>query len=138
MLFKAILKHRKVYLAMFVWALFLGCLPLNASAMPIDSKVGISITDKVYQNDLETVSNFLEEEAVSKKLAKLGLSSEQIMTKLASMDREQVHMLASRIKTVEKAGDAAGVAIVILALLLLLISFLYFTGRRVKVEREYQ
>ena len=60
------------------------------------------------------------------------------MTKLASMDREQVHMLASRIKTVEKAGDAAGVAIVILALLLLLISFLYFTGRRVKVEREYQ
>ncbi len=134
MLFKKILKHKKVYASMFIWALFLGCLPLNAIATPIASKAGFS---KSYQNDLQTVSRFLEKETVAKRLSGLGLSSEQIKTRLSSLDSQQIHNLAQRVESIEKASGA-GLALAILAILLLAISFLYFTNRRITVQKTYE
>ena len=134
MLFKKILKYKKVYAAMFIWALFLGCLPLNAIAMPIASKAGFS---KSYQNDLQTISRFLEKETVAKRLSGLGLSSEQIKARLSSLDSQQIHNLAQRVESIEKASGA-GLAIAVLAILLLTISFLYFTNRRITVQKTYE
>jgi hypothetical protein len=133
MLFAKILKHRKVFAAMFVWAMFLGCLPLNATAMPLDSKTEMT---ESYRSDLETISRFLEEEAVAKRLANLGLSAEQIETRLSSLDRQQIHHLANRIESVEKAGGS-GLAVIILAVLVFALGFLYFTNRRITVEKTY-
>lgn len=137
MLFGKILKEKRVYVFMFILTLAFGCLPTNASAMPASSKAGLSHTTEAYKNDLKAVSRFLEEEAVTRKLAKLGLSSEQIKNKLETMDAYQLHSLATRISSLEKAGDGGSIAIVILALLLVLISFLYLTKRRIKFERDY-
>lgn len=134
MLFKKILKYKKVYAAMFIWALFLGCLPLNAIAMPIASKASFS---KSYQNDLQTISRFLERETVANRLSALGLSSEQIKVKLSSLDSQQIHNLAQRVKSIEKASGT-GLAIAILAILLVTIAFLYFTNRRITIEKTYK
>jgi hypothetical protein len=135
MLFKSILKHKKIYGAMFAWALFLGFLPMNAFSMPIESKTELNPT---YQKDIEAVREFLEKEAVSKRLADLGLSTEQIQAKLASVDSHRLHCLAKNIEQLEKAGGGTGIALVILAILLIGISFLYFTNRRITVEKTYE
>lgn len=134
MLFKKILKYKKVYAVMFIWALFLGCLPLNAIAMPIASKASFS---KSYQNDLQTISRFLEKETVANRLSGLGLSSEQIKARLSSLDSQQIHNLAQRVESIEKASGA-GLAVAVLAILLLAISFLYFTNRRITIQKTYE
>lgn len=135
MLFERVLREKRVYVLMFTLALFLGCLPTTAGAMPVDSKTESSILTKSYQNDLEVVSKFFEEEAVAKKLSKLGLSKDQIKEKLSSLDKGQIHLLATRIESIEKAGST-GIVVAILVIFLVFISFLYFTGRKIKIEKE--
>ena len=123
MLFEKILREKRIYAFMFVVALFLGFLPMNAKAMPVDSKAGVF--SKSYESDLKLITKFLEEERVTKKLAKLGLSSEQIRAKLDTLDERQIHSLAIRIKSLEKAGSATVTALIIVATLLVIVLFLY-------------
>ncbi len=132
MFFKRIFEQKRVYIFMFVLGLILGCLPINAFALPVSSSA--KVISAAYRADLETVSTFLEKEIVVEKLAKLGLSADEIKVSLSTMDEHQLHQMAQKVKTLDKAGSGAGIAIILLVVLLIGILFLYATDRKVKLH----
>ena len=136
MIFKGMLRKKGVYFFMFGAALVLGCLPVNAFAMPVDSVSGGAGLSAAHRSDLETITKFLEEEAVVERLAKLGLSASEIESRLDTMDEYQVHKLAGKIDSVQKAGSGTGLVIGLLICLLIFIGFLYVTDRSVKIEKN--
>lgn len=117
---------------MFILGLMLGCCPTNAFALPVSSSA--KIISAAYQADMEKVANFLQNEIVVERLSQLGLSAEEIKASLADMDEHQMHQFAQKVETIDKAGSGAGIAIGILAVLLIFIIFLYATDRKVKLH----
>ena len=117
---------------MFILGLMLGCLPINAFALPVSSSA--KVITAAYRADQAAVSAFLEKEVVVEKLAKLGLSADEIKTSLSTMDEHQLHQMAQKVETLDKAGGGAGVVVILLVILLIAILFLYMTDRKVKLH----
>ena len=117
---------------MFALGLILGCLPINAFALPVSSSA--KVITAAYRADQDAVSAFLEKEVVVERLAKLGLSADEIKTSLSTMDEHQLHQMAQKIETLDKAGGGAGVVVILLVILLIAILFLYMTDRKVKLH----
>jgi hypothetical protein len=132
MLFVRILKEKKVYIFMFILGLMLGCCPTNAFALPVASSA--KIVSAAYRADLEKVSSFLQKDVVAQRLSQLGLSAEEIKASLSNVDEHQMQQFAQKVESIDKAGSGAGIAIGILAVLLIFIIFLYATDRKVKLH----
>ena len=132
MFFKKIFEQKHVYIFMFILGLMLGCLPINAFALPVSSSA--KVITAAYRADQAAVSAFLEKEVVVGRLAKLGLSADEIKASLSTMDEHQLHQMAQKIETLDKAGGGAGVVVILLVILLIAILFLYMTDRKVKLH----
>jgi hypothetical protein len=117
---------------MFTLGLILGCLPTNAFALPVASSA--KIVSAAYRADLEKVNNFLEEEIVVERLAKLGLSAEEVKASLGDLDEYQLHQVSQKLESLDKAGSGAGVALILVVILLIAVLFLYATDRKVKLH----
>jgi hypothetical protein len=83
---------------------------------------------------LEKVSSFLQKDVVAQRLSQLGLSAEEIKASLSNVDEHQMQQFAQKVESIDKAGSGAGIAIGILAVLLIFIIFLYATDRKVKLH----
>jgi len=132
MFFKKIFEQKHVYIFMFTLGLFLGCLPINAFALPVSSSA--KVITAAYRADQAAVSAFLEKEVVVERLAKLGLSADEIKASLSTMDEHQLHQMAQKVETLDKAGSGVGIAVILLVIVLIAILFLYMTDRKVKLH----
>ena len=128
---KNLLQYKCVFKIMLGIAVLFGALPQVSIAMPVDSQAAFQseLAADVY---MQKIQSFLNKQVVQKRLAKMGISSEQINDYVNSMDEPQLKQLASRIDTVEAGAD--GAVVVLLVLLLIFIAVLYFTDYGVKLE----
>jgi hypothetical protein len=72
--------------------------------------------------DLERIQKLLESKLVQHKLSQLGLTKEEIETRLHQLDDEQIHQISSQINALEPGGNGAAAAIIIV--LVLIVGFL--------------
>lgn len=129
MFFEAILKQKKVYVVMVTLALWFGCAPSVSFGLPVGSySQGISADSK----DREIIDSFLAQELVSSKLAKMGLSEEEIDVRLNKLSDAQIHELAMQIDKVKSGGSGWVIAIVVVLVLIALVFF--FLTHTVRVE----
>ena len=73
--------------------------------------------------DLQTIQSVLESKILRARLHALGLSDDEIQTRLSRMSDQQVHQLASQIRSVYPAGEWL-VGLLVIAVLVLLIIYL--------------
>ena len=118
-------------LRLIAWTLVLSvtCLSFtrsSAHAMLAPVKTEMVLTDVDRQADLQTIQKSLESKALRGRLQALGLSDQEIQSRLTHLSDEQVHQLASQIKALKPAGDGEGliVGLLVIAVLVLLIVFL--------------
>ena len=71
--------------------------------------------------DLQRIQKLLESKLVQHKLSNLGLTKEEIQTRLHQLDDEQLHQIAGQINALEPGGDAE---VFIIIFLLALVGFL--------------
>ena len=73
--------------------------------------------------DLQTIQSALESKVLKGKLHAMGLTDEEIQSRLSRLSEAQKHQLASQIRAVHPAGDIL-IGVLVLVVLVLLIIFL--------------
>src|SRR5947208_611473 len=71
--------------------------------------------------DMAVIQKTLESKMIRQKLHSLGLSDAEIQTRLSRLSNQEVHQLASQIRSVHPAGDAIVYILVVVVLILLII-----------------
>ncbi|MCE5312245.1 MAG: PA2779 family protein [Nitrospiraceae bacterium] len=93
--------------------------------------IALSQTDRAA--DMEKVQKLLEMKVVQQRLADYGLTQEEISSRLSQMSDQQIHQLATQIDDLKVGGDAIGLVIGVLVIILLVIVILKLTGHKVAV-----
>jgi hypothetical protein len=80
------------------------------------------------QEDMGTIQKALEQKLVKERLKDLGYTEEEIKTRLDRLSDSELHSVATQIDTLMPAGSTAGVLVVILAVAILVVLILMWTG----------
>lgn len=92
-------------------------------------------TSSVRQEDLSKIQTVLESKMIHQRLADLGLSHEEITSRLAQLSDQEVHQVASQLDSLHAGGDALGVVIALLVIAILVVILLQLTGHKVVITK---
>jgi hypothetical protein len=84
--------------------------------------------------DLETLQKALEQKMIKERLANLGLTPDEIQTRLGQLSDEQLHNVAKQLDTLKVGGDGIGIVIGILVIVILVVVLIQLTGHRVIIK----
>jgi hypothetical protein len=84
--------------------------------------------------ELQKIQKFLEMKVVGERLKELGLTPDEIQSRLNQLSDPQIHQLALQVDKLKVGGDATGVIIVILVIAILVIVIIQLTGHKVVVK----
>jgi hypothetical protein len=117
---------RKVITAyLVIWIIAIGMMPTNGWALviPLDDS---AIQTSQRANDLDQIQRHLEAKLVTQRLAELGLTPEEVQTRLAALTDDQLHAFARNLDGLQTGGDPAVTFILIfVGAVLLAILFIY-------------
>ena len=131
-------KSLVVYLAL---AIFFVAFPADLYAMFIPSSAGQEVVSDGNSpsrgRDLQNVQKTLESKIVQQRLADLGLTAEEISTRIGSLSNHDLHQLSTRIDQMQTGGgdDGLGFLIALLVIAILVVVLLQVSGHRVIVTR---
>ena len=126
------MKHISWYL---VVAMFIIAIVPRVDAGLAPSEV-IRLASVERSADLQKIRQTLEMKAVSERLTQLGLTSEEVQQRLASLSDQQIHQIALQIDDLKLGqSDALGVIIALLVIVILVIVILKLTGHKVLVTK---
>ncbi len=95
---------------------------------------GLALTSGERGSNLDKVQKFLELKMVRERLKDLGFTPEEIQGKLNDLSDSQIHQVAMKVDDLKVGGDAFGVIIGILLIVILVILILQLTGHRIIVK----
>jgi Family of unknown function (DUF6627) len=118
-----------------VVALFIISIVPRVEAGLVPSEV-IKLTAADRVEDLQKIRQVLEMKAVSERLIQLGLTSDEVQQRLASLSDRQIHQIALQLDDLRVGqSDALGVIIALLVIAILVIVILKLTGHKVIVTK---
>jgi len=126
------MKHIAWYLvaAMFV----IGIAPRVDAGLAPSEIIAIARGERTA--DLDKIRQALEVKAVSERLDQLGFSPEDIRSRLAQLNDQQIHQIALQLDDLKVGqSDALGLIIALLVIAILVVVLLKLTGHRVLVTR---
>ncbi len=126
------LLDKRICKLVLVFYFFVALIPSTGEASLMESRLstGEQISDRAEK--IESVRKALEHKVVAQRLADYGLSQEEVMARMNTLDDKQLHQLASL--SDEVGGGILGVAIGVLLVVLLVVLILNLTGRRAAVH----
>jgi hypothetical protein len=118
-----------------VIALFLiSIVPRVDAGLAPSEVITFAAADRV--EDLQKIRQILEMKAVSERLIQLGLTSDEVQQRLASLSDQQIHQIALQLDDLRIGQtDALGVIIALLVIAILVIVILKLTGHKVIVTK---
>src|SRR3990172_1722789 len=123
-----ILKPIALYLA---FAFFLiASIPQNSWAYLVDSQV----LNYSREADINKIQRVLESKMVSQRLSELGLSMDEINSKLQQLSDADVHQFASQLDNLMPGGDAATTIMGLLVIAVLVLIILQLMGYKILVK----
>ena len=118
-------------------SLLLGFFTSDSMAILIPSVLpgaqGSSVTHR--QSELERIQVLLESKLISQRLSDLGLTADEIQTRLAQLTDDQIHQIAQRLDSLLIGGDGLGIVIALLVVAILVVIFLQITGHKIIVTK---
>lgn len=92
-------------------------------------------TSSIRQEDLSKIQTVLESKMIHQRLADLGLSQEEITSRLAQLSDQEIHQVAGQIDSLYAGGDGLGVVIALLVIAILVVILLQLTGHKVIITK---
>jgi hypothetical protein len=120
-----------IYLAcaMFI----IGIAPRVDASFAPSSVLPIAQTDRAA--DLASIQKVLEVKMVKERLADLGLTQQEIQSRLSQLSDQQLHSAAQQLDNLKVGGDSGlGIIIALLVIAILVILILQLTGHKVIVK----
>lgn len=139
---KTILTHHIIGRVM-IWILVIttiaiGMHPPDSVAMlipPLPTAAEAS-SDSQRIADLQKIQSILESKVVRQRLADLGLTPEEIDTRLSQLSDGQLHQLAMQVDAIIPAGDGLGIVIALLVIAILAVILIYLLDHRIVVTKN--
>ena len=130
---KLCMKYISWYLVLAIFVM--GIVPRVYAGFSPSEVVALSQIDR--SADLDKIQKILEMKLVKERLNNLGLSNDEIQSRLGQLSDQQIHQLALQLDGLEVGGDST-VAIVIIVLLVIALGifiYLYLTRSRVVITK---
>lgn len=118
-----------LYLA-FVFFL-VGSIPRNSWAYFLESQQALSFSREADMNKIQRV---LESKMVSQRLSELGLSVDEINSRLDDLSDADMHQFASRLDSLMPGGDAGVTIILLLVITILVLVIIQMTGHKIVIK----
>jgi hypothetical protein len=118
-------------------AVYLAVAFLIMTSIPTDSLAYIvqsSETSLYRSGDRATVQRVLESKVVSQRLSELGLSVDEVKSRLDKLSDQELHSFATTIDNLYPGGDAVSVVIGLLIIAILVMILLHMTGRKIVIK----
>ena len=117
------MKTASIKSVVFALSMSLASLPLlqdsaKASLVPTQAIQSEQKADRA--EDLKTIQSTLEMKAVRGRLQALGLTDEEIQSRMSRLSDEEVHQMASQIRAIQPAGFLIGVLVAVLLVILII------------------
>lgn len=93
-----------------------------------------TMSDSTRVADIEKIQRTLETKLIKDRLEKLGLSREEVQSRVNNLSDAQVHQLALKVEELNTGGDALGVIIAILVIAVLVWVVFYLYGHRIVMK----
>ncbi len=84
--------------------------------------------------DMDKIQRVLESKMVSQRLQELGLSTDEINSKLAGLGDAEIHQFASRLDSLMPGGDMLIDIMVLLVIAILVLVILHLLGYKVIIK----
>jgi len=118
--------------------LVIGFVPSNLYAMFLPASLsGSGETSPSREQNIQVIQKVLESRILQQRLQDLGLSADQIASRLSQLTDEQLHQVSSRIDAIQTGGgdDPLGFIIALLVVAILVVVLLQLTGHKVIITR---
>jgi Family of unknown function (DUF6627) len=127
----SLMRHVTWYM---IAAMFLiGIAPKVDAGIAPSELIAMSQTDRAA--DMEKIRQVIEMKMVGERLGKLGLTQDEIQTRLRSLGDQQLHKLALQLDDLKVGRDTGlGIVIALLVIAILVVLLLQLTGHRVIVK----
>jgi len=129
---KRFLLDRRVCKFMLVFYFIVAMIPSTGEASLIESRISTGEQMSERAEKIESVRKALEHKVVAQRLADYGLTQEEVMARMNTLDDKQLHQLASL--SDEVGGGAVGFIIGALLVVLLVVVILKIADKRVVVQ----
>lgn len=129
---KRFLLDKRICKFVLVFYFFVALIPSTGEASLIESRLSTGEQISERAEKIESVRKALEHKVVAQRLADHGLSQDEVMARMNSLDDKQLHQLASL--SDEVGGGIGGVIIGVLLVALIIVVILKITDRRVVVQ----
>lgn len=83
---------------------------------------------------LDRIQRVLESKMIAKRLDALGLTSEEIDSRLSGLTDEEVHSFAGQLESLYPGGDGLGVIVAVLVIILLVIVILKVSDKKIIID----
>jgi hypothetical protein len=124
-------KHITWYLIMAMF--IIGIAPKVDAGFAPSEIIALSQVERTA--DLQKIQNILEMKAVKERLSQLGLTHDEIQSKLSQLSDQQIHQIALQLDDLKVGQDALGVIIALLVIAILIVVLLKLTGHKVIVTK---
>jgi hypothetical protein len=118
-------------------AVYLAVAFLIMTSIPTDSLAYIvqaGETSLYRSGDRATVQRVLESKVVSQRLSELGLSVDEVKSRLDKLSDQELHSFATTIDNLYPGGDAVSAVIGLLIIAILVMILLHMTGRKIVIK----
>ena len=94
--------------------------------------IGLSPAER--STDLQKIQKFIEIKRVRERFKELGLTPEEIQSRMNQWNDQQIHQVALKMDDLTVAGDGLGIVIALLVIAIVVIIIIQVTGHRVVVK----
>ena len=113
-----------------VVATFIMTLPAQGWAMFVPSTGSAPLRDA----EISKIQRALESTVIKQRLADLGLTSDEVVTRLNTLSDEQIHQFAGDLDSLQAGADGVGALIFLLLVAIIVVVVLQATGHKVIVK----
>jgi len=125
--FKRFVLDRRICKFVLVFYFIVAMLPSTGEASLIESRLSTGEQVSERAEKIESVRKALEHKVVAQRLMDYGLSQEEVMARMNSLDDKQLHQIASL--SDEVGGGVVGIVVGVLLVVILVAVLLRVAGR---------
>jgi len=116
-------------MAMFI----IGITPRVYAGFSPSEVIGLLTVDRA--SDLQKIQKVIEMKMISERLRQLGLTPDEIQTRLGLLSDQQVHRFALQLDELKVGGDGLGIVIGLLVIAILVVILIYLLDHKIIVTR---
>lgn len=122
---------KRIALVVALGVLIIGSVPAESMAYVMGGEASVTSSRSA---DMAKAQRVLESKLVSSKLQEMGLSTDEVTSRLDKLSDAELHKFATQLDNHYPGGDGLGFVIALLIIVLLVLLILKITDRKIIVK----